>query len=351
MRLAHGRSIVTYGLALALVALTSVSALALEPYDTPVVECAGSTLASITLSVCGGATTGAPAGLSIHWKKLSDYEVSGWADDGTLCALSLSGQPSLQHPDKSRWELLAGECEEITIGDINFDETGVSGQGCGLEPLDCGTEYVFRWFAHAGRRMGRSDWGSNIICSTASCPSLRCAYTQGYWKNHGGPAGCNGSPVNDPDPVWPASVMSGGMTLGTVTYTADQLCTILNAPAAGSKAIALAHQMIAARLNLANDATDCTNVQDALVAADAVIGSFDLFAKATTSCSGPPPRAPICSQDRDGGTLTGTITSYNEGALCTGNCHGSDGAANPLTQTFTPEEEANTWGGLKALFR
>jgi hypothetical protein len=313
------------------------------------VSCVSSTLASITLSVCGGATTGTPAGLSLHWKKKSDWEVSGWADDGTLCALSLSGQPSMQHPDKSRWELLPGECEEIMIGDINFDETGVSGSGCGLEPLDCGTDYVFRWFAHAGRGMGRSAWGGDLVCTTAACPPLRCTYTQGYWKNHGGPAGCDQAPVNFPDPVWPASIMANGMQIGSTTYTAAQLCTLLNAPAAGKKLIALAHQIIAARLNLANDALDCTNIQSDLAAADAVVGSVNLLTLAAGNCGGPPGGRPAgCSADP--GDLTGLLTSYNEGGLCTGNCHGS-GAKDMDSETATPGEETSSWGGVKALYR
>src|SRR5262245_53323548 len=184
----------------------SGTALALDPYDTPVITCEGSTLASITLHVCGGAVTGAPAGLSIHWKTAADFAVSGWADDGTLCALSLSGQPSLMHPDKSRWELLPGECEDIVIGDINFDETGVSGQGCGLDALECGTEYVFRWFAHAGRGFGRSDWGGDITCSTAACPPQQCTFTQGYWKNHGVDGCRSGMNTNN----WPATILANG---------------------------------------------------------------------------------------------------------------------------------------------
>jgi len=308
---------------------------ALDPYDTPVVSCGDASLASITLNVCGG-PSGAPAGLTIQWKKKSDWEVSGWADDGTLCKLSLSGQPSLQHPDKSRWELLPGECETIVIGDINFDETGVSGT-C-MDPLECGTEYVFRWFAHAGRGLGRSDWGGDLVCKTDPCPPPgdRCTYSQGYWKNHGGPAGCNGAPVNPPDPSWPASVLSNGMNIGNVHYSAAQLCAIFNKSAAGNGLISLAHQYIAARLNLANNGPTCAEVAGALTAADILIGNQVV--------------PPIGSGSIPPGVtsgLTNLLTAYNEGDLpaCGPHCNGS---AVPFG--LQPSERA-PWGQVKVRYR
>src|SRR5258708_5881573 len=62
----------------------------------------------------------------------------------------------------------------------------------------------------------------------------KCPLTQGFWKNH-------------PDD-WP--VLS--LTLGTVTYTEAQLITILKTPVAGDASLDLAHQLIAAMLNVDN---------------------------------------------------------------------------------------------------
>jgi hypothetical protein len=340
------RLYVLAGLALCTLGMLSGPAFALDAYDAPVVSCEGSTISSITLKVCGGALTGAPAGVTIQWKTATDFAATGWSDDG-LCKLSLSGQPSLQHPDQSRWELLPGECETIKLGDIMFDETGVSGSGCGVSLLECGTDYVIRAFAHAGRGFGRSDWTADFTCSTLPCPATRCTYSWGYWQTHGGPAGCSTATVNAPDPNWPASVLSGGMNLGSLHYTAAQLCTILNTPAAGKGLIALAHQLIGAYLNLANAATSCGSLSAAITSANSAIGNVDLVALAAANCAGPPStRPPICGGGGVPEPANTDLTAYNEGGLCSPNCHGSG-----LRSDGTTATEPRVWGLVKDLYR
>lgn len=333
---------------LALAVLAAPARAALTPYDVPSVSFESSTLSSVTLRICGGAS-GAPAGLSLQWKTAEDFAASGWADDGTLCAMSMSGQPSLQHPGKSRWELLPGECETITVGDVNFDETGVSGNGCGLDALECGKTYVFRWFAHAGRGFGRSDWGGELTCSTLPCPVLHCTYTFGYWKNHGGPAACATAPVNAPNPAWCPTILSGGMQLGNVTYTASQLCTILNTSAGGNGLIAGAHQLIAAKLNLCSGAKDCASLQSAMASVNAAIGNTNLYTLATTGCTGRPSSRPAgCGSSVPAGNAD--LTAYNEGGLCPANCHGSSTAAESMSETSAAPLKSS-WGKLKGIYR
>jgi hypothetical protein len=63
-----------------------------------------------------------------------------------------------------------------------------------------------------------------------------CTYTQGYWKNH--------------PQAWP--MMS--LTIGGVTYTQAQLLTIFDTAPGGDASLILAHQLIAAMLNVANGA-------------------------------------------------------------------------------------------------
>jgi hypothetical protein len=340
-------------LALGIIAVSSAPASAgLDPYAVPALSCESSTLASITLHVCGG-TTGAPAGVTIQWKSAADFALNGWGDGTDLCALSLSGQPSLQHPGASRWDLGAGECEDITIGDINFDETGVSGTGCGLDPLQCGTDYVFRIFAHAGRGFGRSDFSGNITCSTAPCPTSRCTYTQGYWKNHGGPAGCNQAPVNAPDPVWPASVISGGMTLGSVHYSAADLCLILNTPGAGKGLVTLAHQLIAANLNLANQATGCASLTQAINDANAAIGNVNLVTLAGADCTGPPSGRPAGCGTAVPDANT-DLTNFNEGVLgglCGPHCSVGPALKSGATPTAPSATQHSSWGKVKSIYR
>ncbi|HXU65209.1 MAG TPA: hypothetical protein VN962_26095, partial [Polyangia bacterium] len=71
-----------------------------------------------------------------------------------------------------------------------------------------------------------------------------CTFTQGYWKTHGPiPAGNNSN-------EWPVT----SLTLGNVNYTDLQLQSIFDTPAGGNGLISLSHQLIAAKLNIANGA-------------------------------------------------------------------------------------------------
>ena len=127
-----------------------------------------------------------------------------------------------------------------------------------------------------------------LPCSTG------CTLTQGYWKTH--------------YPSWPLSVINGGMTLGSVHYTAAQLESILNTSPVGNGLISLAHQLIAAKLNIANGA-DGSAVTSTIAAADALIGSLvvppagsGFLAPATTSA------------------LTSALDDYNNGVTGPGHC-------------------------------
>jgi hypothetical protein len=80
-------------------------------------------------------------------------------------------------------------------------------------------------------------------------------YTQGFWKNH--------------SDVWPLQ----SLTLGAVSYSESQLLQILNHPAQGNGLVILAHQLIAAKLNIANGA-DPTLVQQTVIDADSMIGGL-----------------------------------------------------------------------------
>src|SRR3989344_377587 len=68
--------------------------------------------------------------------------------------------------------------------------------------------------------------------SPSPTPAQNCTLTQGYWKNH-------------PD-SWPVS----SLILGTTVYTKAQLLTIFGQPVAGNGLVSLAHQLIAAKLNI-----------------------------------------------------------------------------------------------------
>jgi hypothetical protein len=274
--------------------------------DTPTLSCAGSSAVSINILVCAGAT-GLPAGFSIQWVAQADYVANGstWPQCTTdpitgqevcppsLCKASFSGNANL-----SRYNLTAGQCVTVNLGEFLFDE-GASTTCSGA--LVCGTTYVFRAFGHASSALNRSDFTGNLTCSTLDCNVLGgCTLTQGYWKTHG-PVGCaSGNNANE----WPVDTLQ----LGSVSYTDLELCSILNRPAQGNGLIALAHQLIATKLNIAHGAdptaaAQCIADADALIASLVVppVGSGNLAASATSG-------------------LTNCLTSYNEGATGPGHC-------------------------------
>jgi hypothetical protein len=87
-----------------------------------------------------------------------------------------------------------------------------------------------------------------------------------------------------------------------------ELQAIFDKPAAGNGLISLAHQLIAAKLNIANGA-DGTAVAVAITAADALIAG--LIVPPVGSGSLPPSAT---------SSLTTTLTSYNEGIIGPGHC-------------------------------
>ena len=80
-------------------------------------------------------------------------------------------------------------------------------------------------------------------------PGENCTRTQGYWKNH---------PEN-----WPVN----DITIGGITYTQDEAIEILKTPPRRDATYILAHQLIAAKLNILSGA-DGSAVADTIAAAD-----------------------------------------------------------------------------------
>lgn len=262
--------------------------------STPTLGCGSSTQASITISVTAG-VTGAPAGFSLQWMTAAEYLANSEAwylsDDPRLCKASFSGNANL-----SRYELAQGESVEVTVGEFLFDN-GASTNCSGA--LVCGTEYVFRAFAHATSALQRSSFTENLRCTTLACGSgTTCTHGQGYWKTHGPvPTGNNSN-------EWPVTAL----TLGSVLYTDLQLLAIFNKPAGGNGLIALAHQLIAAKLNIANGAA--SSAIDASVAdADTLIGGLVV-----------PPVGGGSLAPSATSALTVALLNYNEGATGPGQC-------------------------------
>ena len=126
-----------------------------------------------------------------------------------------------------------------------------------------------------------------------------CVRGQGFWKNH-------------PD-QWPVTELQ----LGNVTYTQEQLLAILHQPVRGNGLLILAHQLIAAKLNIAAGA-DPSCIQDAIATADALIGDLVI-----------PPIGNGYLAPRDVGSLAGLLGQFNEGGMCAPSCEGGHTTPTP----------------------
>jgi cysteine-rich repeat protein len=118
-----------------------------------------------------------------------------------------------------------------------------------------------------------------------------CTLTQGYWKNH--PA------------AWPIT----SVTLGSVTYTQAQALDIFAQPVNGNGLVSLAHQLIAAKLNVASGATN--SVVNEIAQADSTIGALVV----------PPVGTGFLATTATAG-LAQALDDYNTGATGPGHCDG-----------------------------
>jgi len=142
--------------------------------------------------------------------------------------------------------------------------------------------------------------GTPSATATPSGTPFACVRGQGYWKNH-------------PD-AWPVTELQ----LGNVTYTQEQLLAILHEPVRGNGLLILAHQLIAAKLNIAAGA-DPSCIQETIAAADALIGDRVV-----------PPVGDGYLAPREAAPLAGILGRFNEGDMCAPAC-----GANP-SPTTTP---------------
>ncbi len=221
--------------------------------STPLLSCGGSGQDYIDINVTAGSPTGAPAGFTIQWQTVGDYNHFGWPANSS-CPLDSEGVPTCGesfctasfsgNASSSNYNLAAGQPVTVRIGDLMLDN-GVS-TDCPQVRLLCSHNYVFRAFAHANSALQRSAFTENLTCSTLECPVDCDTAVKGvdFWA------------TNYPD-AWPGAVLEGGLTIGCTSYTAEQLETILlTAPGEGDCTTTLLHQVIAANLNILNGANE-----------------------------------------------------------------------------------------------
>lgn len=237
------------------------------------------TPASIDVITTAGAT-GCPAGFSLQWMALPDYEANGnlfgASGDAGYCAASFSGVPGYNQGGGTRYSLSANESVVLRIGDIILDQ-GAS-TNCTSE-LQCGTTYVFRAFCHAvPKGLKKSPLSAEARFSTKSCiQESVCTLSQGFWKTHSklGPA----SKKNLVDGIWDGTYISeysvDGVYLGNNFYDEVTLVNILNTQGTrGNGLPALAHQLIAVKLDVARGTILPPEISAIVAQADFMIGNL-----------------------------------------------------------------------------
>ncbi len=128
------------------------------------------------------------------------------------------------------------------------------------------------------------------IPPTEESPSSNnCTYTQGYWKNH---------PL-----AWPVAEL----TLGGVTYSQAEAADILHTVPQGDATYILAHQLIAAKLNVSQGADD-TAIAAIIVAADDWLAAHPLASN------------PSDAEREAGIALAEMLDDYNNGLVGPGHC-------------------------------
>lgn len=296
----------TFAIALGAAAIFAQAAYAAQQ-STPYVGSFDARPSSVRFMVMAGAT-GAEGGFTVEWVKKSTFDaLGGWpaADDPELRRGDFTGVPVwITTGTAGDFTLPPNKWQVIGLGDL-FDESGVSANS--TEELEQGTAYVVRIIARPSGGNTASAPTPDMVVAT-SIHARNCTFTQGYWKNH--------------EEAWPVT----SLTLGTVVYTAEELLSILNEPAKGNGLIILAHQLIAAKLNIFNGA-DPSAVAAAIAAADAQIGALVI----------PPVGDGFLSPASVSATAT-TLDNYNNGLIGPGHC-----APTPATPS--------TWGAIKSTYR
>ena len=279
-------------LAVAVVVAGAQPALAAGGTARPTIVCVpqDATQASLKIRICAGAD-GARRGSLLRWKDGLEGEIRP-TDPAAFC-ISRFATEALGH-----W-LKKNECLTVTIGELLASQSTSTTPPACPEALQCGKSCGFSARALPTPTKRASSFSTPVYCATLPCTSSgQCTYTQGFWKSLGP------IPVGGNSNEWPVT----SLTLGTVTYSSFQALSILNKAPAGNGLVTLAHQLIAAKLNVANGADDSA-IAASITAADTLIGGLVIPPVGTGSL------APSAVS-----ALVTALTNYNEGKTGPGHC-------------------------------
>lgn len=313
---------------IALLVLATAAFAAEAELDAPAVDQADEATTIIHLNVTAGGS-GAPNGFTIEWMpRITFDQIGGWPEDPNdprIQSAIYLGSPSLNTIEGTTSFLLGpGQSAKVEIGDI-FDETGVIATNSA--EMAVGTEYVVRVRANGDGELtgggsgvvagdpthliSPSTYSSTYNCRTKQNDGLEeCVHSQGYWMTH--------------PSAWPVN----NLRLGNVIYTKVQLLAIWANPAAGNGLISLAHQLMAAKLNMIVGAQAPAAVTSAVAAADALISTRII-----------PPIGTGFLAPSATSALNDTLEEFNTEENGDVPCH------------VVTAVQPSTWGQLKAMYR
>lgn len=155
-------------------------------------------------------------------------------------------------------------------------------------------------FPNNGTTFLDSDYNDYMFSVTATILAEGCTLTQGYWKTH----------ASGKKDAWPVQTL----TIGGILYTKAELVAIMEAPTAGNGVMSLVQQLIAAKLNVLNGASNAAIAQ-AIIDADTMIdGAGGKIVPPYTAPTSPHLDPSVTS------ALNNTLTAWNEGTTGPGHC-------------------------------
>jgi cysteine-rich repeat protein len=122
-----------------------------------------------------------------------------------------------------------------------------------------------------------------------------CTLTQGYWKNHPG--------------AWPVT----SVALGNRTYSQAEALSVFAQPVNGNGLVSLAHQLLAAKLDVASGSTNAVATE--IAQGDAMIGNLVV-----------PPVGAGSLPTSTTAALAQALDNYNTGTTGPGHCEDGGGS-------------------------
>lgn len=152
-----------------------------------------------------------------------------------------------------------------------------------------------------------NDFPVTFTFTNTFTPPAGCTLTQGYWKTHND-SFKGGAPS---DPRW--ANIGAAKELTTFFLSGQTWFAVFNTPPGGNAYYNLAHQYMAAKLNVLGGASAPAAVTNAITAAEALFNTYTPAQIAARRGSDP--------LRQQFNSLAGILGSYNEGAIGPGHCY------------------------------